>query len=80
MALYRDAAAILSSPWSSKGSLRSRVYESNGTIQSSPSLVYALITECAKWDVVLSEVVDSAGVIAQEPKARCEAAGTVSLY
>ena len=67
MALYKNAAAILSSPLSSEGSLKSRVYNSNGTI------VYALITECAKWDVVLSEVIENAGILSQEPKVRYQA-------
>lgn len=68
MALYYDAAAILSSASSSEGSLKSRVYDSNTPIKSSPPLVYGLITECARWDVILSEVIDNAGIISQEPK------------
>ncbi len=73
MALYYDAAAVLSSSSSSLGSLRSRVYDSNNNnnnnaIIKSPPLVYGLITECARWDVVLSEVIENSGIISQEPK------------
>jgi 25S rRNA (cytosine2278-C5)-methyltransferase len=68
MALYYDASSILASPASSEGSLRSRIYNSSTPIKSSPPLLYGLITECAKWDAVLSEVIDNAGIISQEPK------------
>ena len=68
MALYFDAAAIFSSSSSSLGSLRSCVYDSNFTLRSSPPLVYGLITECAKWDVVLSEIIDNADIVSREPK------------
>ena len=68
MALYYDAAAILSAPLSSHGSLRSRVYDNNIVIKSSPSLIYGLIIECAKWDSVLSEVIDNAAIISHERK------------
>lgn len=70
MALYHDAARILSSSSPSDGSLRSCVYDSSTTLKSSPPLVYALITECSKWDIVLSEVIDRAGIISEEPKVR----------
>jgi hypothetical protein len=68
MALYYDAAALLSSQSSSRGSLKFRVYDSNAIIKSSRPLLYGLVTECARWDVVLSEVIDNAGIINQEPK------------
>lgn len=80
MALYHDAAAVLSSSASSRGSLRSRVYDNNGSIKSPPALVYALITECSKWDVVLSEVIDNAGILAKEPKVRKKSASSVSVF
>jgi hypothetical protein len=68
MALYYDAAAMLSSQSSSQGSLKSRVYDSNAIIKSPRPLLYGLVTECARWDVVLSEVIDNTGIINQEPK------------
>jgi hypothetical protein len=68
MALYFDAAAILSSSSSSPGSLRSCVYDSKNPLRSSPPLVYGLITECAKWDVVLSEIIENADIVSQEPR------------
>lgn len=68
MSLYYEAAALLSSASQFSGSLRSRVYDSKDTIKSSPPLVYALVTECAKWDAVLSEVIDHAGILSQERK------------
>lgn len=68
MALYYDAAAILSSVSSTQGSLRSRVYDSNANLKSSPPLVRGLIAECAKWDAVLSEVIDNSGILSLEPK------------
>ena len=68
MALYYEAAEILSSSSFLRGSLRSRVYDSNTPLKSPPSLLYGLITDCAKWDVVLSEIIDNTGIISQEPK------------
>ncbi len=68
MALYYEAADILSSSPYISGSLRSRVYDSNTPPKSHPPLLYGLITECAKWDVVLSEIIDNTGIISQEPK------------
>jgi 25S rRNA (cytosine2278-C5)-methyltransferase len=67
MALYYDTAAVISSRSSSRGSLKSLVYDNN-IIKSPAPLVYGLITECARWDVVLSEVIDNAGILSQEPK------------
>lgn len=68
MSLYHDAATVLSSASHSQGSLRSRIYDGNITIKSSPQLVYGLVTECAKWDIILSEVIDNARMMSQEPK------------
>jgi putative methyltransferase len=65
MSLYYDATSILSGP-NSGGSLKSRVY--NSDLKSSPAQLYALISEAAKWDVVLKEVIDNSGILAQEHK------------
>lgn len=69
MALYYDAANILSGD-TERGSLKSRIYADTANIKSKPAQVYALITECAKYDVFLKEVIDNAGLLAQEPKVR----------
>jgi hypothetical protein len=71
MALYYEAVAVISSAESSEGSLKSRIYDSK-SIKSPRGLVYALITECAKWDVVLSEIIESAGILSLEPKVGTE--------
>ena len=68
MSLYHDAAAILASGSSSKGSLKSRVYNEDPKLKSNPALIYALISETAKYNTVLKEVVDNAGILALESK------------
>lgn len=67
MALYFDAVTILTAD-AEQGSLKSRVYGSNATLKSKPAQVFALITETAKYDTFLAEVIDNAGLLAQEPK------------
>lgn len=66
MSLYLDAASILDSGSGDGGSFKSRVY--NSKLKSSPAQVYALITETAKWDILLKEVVENAGFLPLEPK------------
>lgn len=66
MALYYDAASILSSTETS-GSLKSRIY-SNTTLKSKPAQIYALISETAKRDVFLKEVLDNTDLLKDEPK------------
>ncbi|ETN42587.1 uncharacterized protein HMPREF1541_01744 [Cyphellophora europaea CBS 101466] len=67
MSLYYDAVTVLSGD-QSQGSLKSRVYNPHAGLKSKPAHVYALISESAKYDVFLKEVVDNAGLLAQEPK------------
>ncbi|KAL6236844.1 hypothetical protein BDW75DRAFT_103323 [Aspergillus navahoensis] len=67
MSLYYDAASILTAPSSAGGSFKSRLYNSRN-LKASPAQVYALITEAAKWDVLLKEVIDQAGILKLEPK------------
>lgn len=69
MSLYHTAATILSSSSSptSGGSLKSRIYSSNP--RSAPQL-YALISEVSKWDILLKEVIEKAGILGLEPKVR----------
>ncbi|KAJ5311907.1 hypothetical protein PENANT_c022G07463 [Penicillium antarcticum] len=66
MSLYFDAAAILTAP-SSGGSFKSRIYSARN-LRATPAQIYALTTETAKWDTVLAEVIDKAGILALERK------------
>ncbi|PGH21430.1 hypothetical protein AJ80_03221 [Polytolypa hystricis UAMH7299] len=67
MSLYFDAASILTQPSASiGGSFKSRLYQSQ--LKSPPAQIYALIIEASKWDVVLKEVVENAGILPLEPK------------
>lgn len=65
MSLYFDAASILTSP-STGGSFKSRIYSSRS--KASPAQIYALITETSKWDVLLKEVIENAGILSLEHK------------
>lgn len=67
MSLYYEAAAILSDD-SGGGSLKSRIYNDTSKLKSRPAQLYALITEAAKYDVFLAEVIDNAGILKLEPK------------
>lgn len=69
MSLYYDAAAVLTGD-TLQGSLKSRIYNSNAGLKSKPAHVYALISECAKYDVFLKEVIDNTGIVAHESKVR----------
>ena len=66
MSLYYDAVAVLSSEDKS-GSLKSRIYGLN-TAKSKPAQIYALIIETSKYDRFLSEVIDQAQLLKDEPK------------
>jgi putative methyltransferase len=68
MSLYYEAASFLSSASSKKGSLKSRIFKTGSNLKSSPATVYALISETAKYDSLLKEVVDNAGLLALESK------------
>ncbi|KAL2834745.1 S-adenosyl-L-methionine-dependent methyltransferase [Aspergillus pseudoustus] len=67
MSLYYDAVGILTAPSSPGGSFKSRLYSSR-TLKASPAQVYALVIEAAKWDILLKEVIDQAGILKLEPK------------
>lgn len=73
MSLYHTAATILSPTSSSStstttgGSLKSRIYSS---IPRSAPQIYALISEVSKWDTLLKEVIEKAGILGLEPKVR----------
>lgn len=68
MALYYDAALVLSSE-KEQGSLKSSIYGAT-TLKSNPAQIYALISETAKRDVFLKEVIDNAQLLKDEPKVR----------
>ncbi|KAL2795118.1 S-adenosyl-L-methionine-dependent methyltransferase [Aspergillus keveii] len=67
MSLYYDAVSVLTAPLSTGGSFKSRLYNSR-TLKASPAQVYALVVEAAKWDILLKEVIDNAGILKLEPK------------
>ncbi|KKK14474.1 hypothetical protein AOCH_005953 [Aspergillus ochraceoroseus] len=67
MSLYYDAVAVLTAPSSTGGSFKSRLYNSR-TLKAAPAQIYALIVEAAKWDILLKEVIEHAGILKTEPK------------
>lgn len=67
MSLYYDAVAVLTAPSSTGGSFKSRIYNSR-SLKASPAQLYALIIEASKWDILLKEVIEAAGIIKLEPK------------
>lgn len=70
MSLYYDAATILTGS-SQSGSLKSRIYSTaNQNLKSKPAHLFALISECAKYDTFLTEVIDNVGLLDHEPKVR----------
>lgn len=68
MSLYFDAATVLTAP-SSGGSFKSRIYSAKN-LRASPSQVYALVVETAKWDRVLAEVIEKTDILSLERKVR----------
>lgn len=70
MSLYYDASTILTSPSNNQGgSFKSRIYNSK-SLKASPAQIYALVTEASKWDILLKEVIENAGILPLEPKVR----------
>ncbi|KAI9043950.1 rRNA (cytosine-C5-)-methyltransferase RCM1 [Aspergillus affinis] len=67
MSLYYDAVSVLTAPASTGGSFKSRIYNSR-SLKASPAQLYALIIEASKWDILLKEVIEAAGIIKLEPK------------
>lgn len=67
MSLYYDAASILSSSDLS-GSLKSRLYAKDSNLKSKPPHLYALISETAKYDTFLKEVINNADILSLEQK------------
>lgn len=68
MSLYYDAATVLSSSTTDQGgSFKSRIYNSK-SLKASPAQIYALVTEASKWDILLKEVIEHAGILSLESK------------
>lgn len=65
MSLYYDAASILSSQ--NHGSLKSLVYN-NTNLKSNASQVYALVSQTAKRDNFLTEVIENAELLKDQSK------------
>ncbi|KAH4926330.1 hypothetical protein HBI67_002820 [Parastagonospora nodorum] len=67
MSLYYEAAAILANAENTGGSLKSRLFTKKD-LKSSPGQIFALIAEASKWSVVLKDVIEKTGVLAEEKK------------
>lgn len=67
MSLYYDAAAVLTSG-SQDGSFKSRIYGNKLNLKSKPAHIYALISETAKFNHFVKEVVENADLLSAEPK------------
>ncbi|KIW19276.1 hypothetical protein PV08_03570 [Exophiala spinifera] len=67
MSLYYDAATVLTSD-SQDGSFKSRIYGNKLNLKSKPAHIYALISETAKFNQFVKEVVDNADILSAEPK------------
>ena len=68
MSLYHEACSFLAPGCSKTGSLKSRIFNPNANLTSSPSAVYALVIETAKYDILLKEMIENSGILALEPK------------
>jgi putative methyltransferase len=66
MSLYFDAEAILTAP-ASGGSFKSRIYSARN-LRAKPAQIYALVSEAAKWDTILAEVIENADILSLERK------------
>ncbi|KAI7972953.1 hypothetical protein EIK77_001527 [Talaromyces pinophilus] len=68
MSLYYDTSTILTSSSNNQGgSFKSRIYNSK-SLKASPVQIYALVTEASKWDILLKEVIENAGILSSESK------------
>lgn len=70
MSLYYEAASVLTDE-AGGGSLKSRIYNDIAKFKSRPAQLYALITETAKYDIFLKEVIENADILRLELKV-CE--------
>jgi putative methyltransferase len=69
MSLYYEAAAILANTENTGGSLKSRLFTKKD-LKSSPGQIFALIAETSKWSLVLKDVIEKCGLLAEERKVR----------
>jgi 25S rRNA (cytosine2278-C5)-methyltransferase len=69
MSLYHDAVAVIASE-SQDGSLKSRIYSNKLQLKSKPAHIYALVSETVKYDQVLKEIIENAGILSHESKVR----------
>lgn len=69
MSLYYEAADLLTNAKGEGGSLKSRVYNSNG-LKNKPAQVYALASEATKWSPVLKGVIENSRILREEKKVR----------
>lgn len=69
MALYYEAAQLLTTASDSGGSFKSRIYNS-ADLKSNPSHLFALISEASRWSHVLKEVIEKSGILPLERKVR----------
>ncbi|KAH8663491.1 S-adenosyl-L-methionine-dependent methyltransferase [Tricladium varicosporioides] len=67
MSLYHETAEFLTTPASSGGSLKSRIFTKKD-IKSQPAQIYALAIESCKWSAILKEVIESAEILRLERK------------
>lgn len=65
MSLYFEAGPFLLQ--GQTGSLKSRIFASKLN-KSSPTQIYALVSEASKWSAVLKEVVENSGLLLAERK------------
>jgi putative methyltransferase len=68
MSVYFDAVSIIQTPSKEGGSFKSRIYNNSKNLHSSPAQVFALVTETAKWDILLKEVIENSGLLLREQK------------
>lgn len=68
MSLYFEAASFLSPVSVKDGSFKSRVFNTSSNLKSNPATIYALVSETAKYDSLLTEIIDNSGILALEPK------------
>ncbi|KAL1592400.1 hypothetical protein SLS60_011479 [Paraconiothyrium brasiliense] len=67
MSLYYEAAAVLANSNNAGGSLKSRIYR-NKDLKTSPAQLFALISEASKWSLILKDVIERCGLLAEEKK------------
>jgi hypothetical protein len=53
--------------YTTSGSLVSRIYTKKD-LKSSPGQIFALIAEASKWSIVLKDVIEKCGLLAEERK------------